>query len=108
MFFYFNLMNHIISFFQRLFESINIYKMLLIYPLHFDINKLIELLVQKDYPITKGINADYRIYALDNFTESTDISDITCILCIGDDLYNKTRFILKQHKNIGNLVLFSL
>ncbi len=100
-------MNHIISFFQRLFESINIYKMLLIYPHKYDIDKLILLLRQKDYPIIKGINANYRIYAIDNFTESTDISDITCIVCIGDDLYNKTRFILK-HKNIGNLVLFSL
>ena len=100
-------MNHIISFFQRLFESINIYKMLLIYPVNYDIDTLIHLLRQKDYPITKGFSFDYRIYAIDKFTENIDISDITCMVCIGDELYKQTRCILKN-KNTENLVLFSL
>ena len=100
-------MNHILSFFQRLFESINIYKMLLIYPLNYDINTLINLLQQNDYPIIKERDSNYRIYAVNDFTESTDISDITCIVCIGNELYNKTRCILKN-RNVERLVLFSL
>ena len=99
-------MQETIAFFQHLFESINIYKMLLVYSPDYDIDKLIELLTEKDFPISKYNNENNRIFAIDDFTNTTNLADITCILCTDSCVYTKTRHVLKN-RNVENMILFS-
>jgi hypothetical protein len=99
-------MQKTLGFFQNLFESINIYKMLLVYSPSYDIDTLITLLEKNDFPISKT-SPDQRIYALDNFTSTTSLKDITCILCTDSHVYDTTRRVLKN-RNVENMILFSL
>lgn len=95
-------MQELVDFFQTLFESINIYKMILVYSSDYDIDTLIKLLIEKDFPISKSCNE--RIYATDNFTSSTDLTDITCIICTDQQIYHQVRQVLK---NVESMILFS-